>query len=137
MRSYVALSASVFGFLAGVLAVQAILAAWWDLREESILPWLAAAAVVAVAVLALRRGRPAPFPEATAWARERIVASSAVLAVGLLLVSLAAGIVAREPWEESLAGGAGGSAAVFAVLLALGYGDRAVRRRRARRRRLA
>ena len=137
MRSYIGFVAYLFAFFGALLALEALFAAWWDLPEESMLPFFAAAGTLLAPLLILRRGKPPLFRDGMEWSRERVVASSAALAAALLVFSLVWGLIVRERWTENLGWSVGGAAAAFAGLLVVGYIERYVREREACKRGVA
>jgi hypothetical protein len=138
MRGFIASTAYLFAVFAALLAIEALFAGWWDLPdEESLLPLLAAAGVVFVPVLVLRRRRPKLIYGDREWPDSHIVAASAVLAAEIFLFLLIWGIAVREEWSENLVWSAGGAVIMFAVFVATGYLERLIRRREARKRGIA
>jgi hypothetical protein len=128
------------GVFALLLVIEAAFAAWWDIPDDSLLPLFGAGAVLFLPLVLLRAARRDPRPRFEAghkWADEHVIASSAVLAVALLLFLLVWGVVVREPWGENLASSAGAAAAVFGAMVAFSYAEEAIRRREARKRGIA
>ena len=112
-------------------------AAWWDLADDSLLPLFAAGAVVVLPVLLLRAGRRSPaalFDSCGNWAREHVIASSAVLATAVFVFVFLWGVFVRQQSDADLAWSAGGAGGVFVTMVVLGYVERAIRDREARKR---
>jgi hypothetical protein len=137
MRSYLGFVGFLFGFFAVMLVLEALLAAWWDLPAESMLPFTAAGALLVAPLVILRLRRPPLLQDGTKWSREHIVASSAVLGAAMLLFLLVWGLIVRERWTENFGWSAGGAAAVFLFMLVIGYVERSVRQHEARKRGIA
>ena len=127
----------LLAFFAVLFAIEAAFAAWWDLPDDSLLPLFAAGAVVVLPVLLLRavRRSPAPrFEPGGNWAREHVIASSAVLATATFVFVFLWGVLVRQQWDANLAWSAGGAGAVFVAMVVVGYVERAIRDREARKR---
>jgi len=138
VKGFIASGAYLFAALAVLFAIEALFAGWWDLPEEdSLLPLFAAAGVILVPVLVLRRRKPQLIYGDKDWSQSHIVAAAAVFSAGFFLFVLVWGILVREEWSKNFAWSAGGAMVMFAALVATGYVERLIRRREARKRGIA
>jgi hypothetical protein len=137
VRSWIGLSVVLYGFFAAVSVLEELFYAWWEVPEESMLPFMAAGAVLIAPlglVRILKRGHPPRFQAGTTWGEAHPVYAAGIIAAPLLVLSLLPALFGEESWAEGVAWSLGGSGGVFLWLLAIFYLERWIRRREAGKR---
>ena len=137
MRLWIALVALLYATFAVVSRIERVFYRWWGVPEESLLPLMAAAAVVVVPVLLLQAINPglrSKFKRDDPWAEDHPVKAAAIFAAPTIGLAFVPPVHGSESWAESATWAVGGSGAVFAVLVILFAATKAVRAREARKR---
>lgn len=137
MRGWISLTVFLYGVFAVLAVLEELFYAWWDVPEESMLPFMAAGAVV-IAPLGLVRilkGRQlVRFQAGTKWGEAHPVYAAGIAAAPLLVLSLFPALLGEERWAEALAWSLGGSGGLFLMLLGMGNIGRWIQLREARKR---
>jgi hypothetical protein len=132
-RNYLRFLGFLFGVFGAILVLGGLFSAWWDISEDSMLPLLAAIAVLYPPLLFFGKRMRRPFSQGTEWAGEHVLQGSLALGLSMFVFLFVWGLIERTAWLENLAWSAVAAAGVFVVVALTSSVQRRVRTRRTRK----